>query len=341
MIEEHAPAVLPAWDSFVARCPDATCHQLSGWSQVATRAYGLRARLLISRESSEGPVRGVLPLFVVPRPFHHYVTTGVFGAYGKVLADGPATSELLDAARAFTDREGAQYLHVKGLGDGPAPCGFARQDLWVRALLPLRGGADAVWSRFKSSMRAAIRQGRAAGLELREGHGELEAFHDVLADNMHRLGSPIYGLRFFRAALDAFGDRVNVFTLRKEGVPISGALTIAFNGVMNVPFASSRKAFFPMRPNNLLYWSIIERACALGLETLDFGSSMRNSSALAFKLGWRAVTEPVASYVYAHDGGTPDLGPGAAGLQAGVELWKRLPGPVADALGPMVARFMV
>jgi len=342
MIEIREGGRCPEWDAYVDRAPRATCYHASAWTEIVDRAYRVQTLRVVSRRCAGAPIRGVLPLFVAPRPFARYVTTGPFGSYGPVLADHPgAAAELLDAARAVTLRSRARYLHIKSLDDGPAPDGFARQDLWVRATLPLDGGPGAVWSGMRKGARAAVRQAKRNGFEPRRGRDELEPFYDVLAENMHRKGSPIYGVPFFRALLDAFGPRADVVTLHEDGRAVAGALTIAFRGVLYVPFASSRAAYFPKRPNNHLYWEIIESACASGLPTLDFGSSMRGTSTLAFKRHWGARVEPIASYVYARRTSEPDLGPSSAAVQRGVELWKKLPRGVVDAVGPWVCRFML
>lgn len=330
------------WDAYVGAHPEATLYNLSGWGPVARRAYGVHDYLLVSRAHPGAPVRGGLTLFVVSRLFTRYVTTGVFGAYGPILADDDdVRAELLDAARRFTDQQHAGHLHVKMLGEIPTPAGFARNDIWVTAMLPLAGGSQAVWKRLRKSIRAAVRQAERAGLEVRWGHGELDAYYDVLADNMHRKGSPIYGKRFMRELVESFGDRADVITLWLGAQPISGALTIAFNGVMYVPFASSRAPYFRLRPNDLLYWRIIERAAERGLHTFDFGSSMRDTTTLDFKRHWGSLVQPVTSYVYTRGAEQPVLAPSTPAVKAVVRLWKTMPRPAADALGPVVTRFIV
>jgi FemAB-related protein (PEP-CTERM system-associated) len=307
---------------------------------IAERVYGLRARLVVARRS--GSITGVLPLVCVPRPLGRYLTTGLFGAYGPVLAADPDTkTALLDAARRVATELDVRYVHIKSLGDEPAPHGFSRHDLWVTAMLPLEGGADAVWASFKSSIRAAVRQALRAGFELRSGPAQLDAFYDVLAENMHRKGSPIYGRAFVHALHDALGARADVVTLWRDGVPVSGAFTITHGDVFYVPFASSLARCFKLRPNNLLYWRLIERACASGHRVFDFGTSMRGASTLAFKLHWGATMRAVPSYVWTRTSDRPQLVPVSRAAQTGVALWKMLPRTLADALGPQICRVIL
>src|SRR5438876_1123535 len=86
------------------------------------------------------------------------------------------------------------------------------------------------------------------GGTLRAGPGELAPFYDVLAENMHRKGTPIYGFPMMRELAGALGDRAEVVTLWKDGAAISGGFTIHHKGTVYVPFASSRAAAFHMNP---------------------------------------------------------------------------------------------
>lgn len=331
------------WDGFVAQQTAATCYELQGWAEIAARAYELPAHLLVSRAHVGAPIRGVLPLFVVPRLGQRYVTTGLFGAYGAHAATlGPpeARAELLDEAMRVTEKTRALHLHVKALA-GPIPSlgsGFVRHDVWARAVLPLDGGAEGAWRRVKAAVRAQVRQAKHCGLEPRVGHDQLGHFYDVLAENMHRKGAPIYGLRFMRALVETFAERAQVVTLWLGRRAIAGALTLRFNGVVTVPFASARAAYFRLRPNNLLYWFMVERAANEGARVFDFGSSLADTTSLAFKRGWGAVVEPIHSHVYAR-GAQPVLAPAqSATVGAAIRLWRALPRGAADALGPWVCR---
>jgi hypothetical protein len=132
-----------------------------------------------------------------------------------------------------------------------------------------------------------------------------------------------------------------VILLRHEGRVVSGGLIVSFYGTMLVPFVSSRPSAFRLRPNNLLYWEIARRAVDLGLHTLDFGSSLRDSTGLEFKESWKPRLEPIGSYVYADRGNAPALAPADSALaRNAVKVWSHLPSRLASALGPMVCRWI-
>ena len=167
-----------------------------------------------------------------------------------------------------------------------------------------------------------------------------------LAGNYHRKGTPVYGYAIMRelyAALGALGgDRAEAVTLWKGDEVISGALVVYHKDTVYVPFCSSRAEHFNLNPNNLIYWEIMRRACARGMKTLDFGRSPVDSSSLAFKLGWGAVTTPQPYLLHTARGDPPGLSTEDASVQRLIHLWQRLPRPVADALGPSIhRRFLV
>ena len=330
------------WDAYVSRQPGATLYDLFAWKTVAETAYRMRAPFLVVRDGPGRPIRGVLPLVRVPRPFAPYLTSGLFGSYGPLLADEQrhASALLGDATRRIDDGH-ASFLHLKLLGRAPEQPGLKRNDVWVTAQLDLGKDSDELWKRLRSPMRTKIRGTQRAGLVAEYGPAGLGAFYDVLSENMGRKGAPIYGAGFMRTLLDVLSPRADVVLLRHEGRVVSGALIAWFNGTMVVPFASSRPSAFHLRPNTLLYWEIARRALDLGLHTLDFGSSLRDSTGLEFKEAWKPRIEPIGSYVYARGDKAPALAPAdSAVARNAVKIWSHLPAQVAQLLGPTVCRWI-
>ncbi len=338
IVEELCPAAHTEWDAYVDTHPKANCYHLRAWQAVAQRAYRLRAPFLMVRDTTGGPVRGVLPLFIVRSPLGGYVTTGLFGAYGPILADGEkACRALIGEARRITDEEGTSYLAIKALGDGPT-LDLDRRDMCVISRLPLEPHPDLMWKKFRGEIRTAIRKAQHSELIVLTGSAHLSAYYDVLAENMHHKGTPIYGYSFMRELVQALGDRCEVVTMWVDGLPVSAALLIYHGHTVHTPFMSSVPWSFKLRPNNLLYWEIIQRGCGRGMEFVDFGRSPRGSSSLTFKLRWGAEVMPQPWYIYTSRGKPPDLDPDSASVQRLVRLWQHLPRPLADVLGPSVCR---
>lgn len=330
-----------AWDAYVDGRSGATVHHRFAWKLVAERAYRLKAPFVIARDVESGAIRGVLPLIRVPRPFASYLATGLFGAYGRLLADDEACGRALVAHAVERVASGeASHLHLKLIGDAPRGLPLEHRDIWVTAKLDLDPDPDALWRRVPRKIRSGTRRAREAGLELARGPGELDGFYEVLFENMRRKGAPGYGRRFFASALALLAPHAQVLTLRHRGRAVSGAFLAWSGGTLYVPFASSLVDYFKLGVNNLLYTELVAMAYACGCHTIDFGSSIRGSSGLEFKLHWRPYLEPITSYVYAARG-QPKLDPRESAIaKVVVAGWKRLPRGAARVLGPQLCRWI-
>lgn len=375
-VERLGPEKHAEWDAFANAHPLSTVFHLSAWNRIAKKVYGIENTIVVSR-GEDGKIRAGTTLFFAKRPGSWYVTSGIFGSYGPILAEEGESGrtglrEALEGAIAYTREKKAKYAHLKAL-EGPkgkndfTHPSFDRQDIWVTAFMGVGGTADELWKSLPGPMRTKVRKAEKSDLGIRWGSAsgtgagrderELREFYDVLADNMHRKGSPIYGYAFMQEIMREFADgRAGVeadtliLELGGEGAKghsgsttevVSGAMVLRHKGVVYVPFVSSRSKFFPLRPNNLLYWEIIRDANRRGNRWLDFGTSIRGASTLQFKESWGAATYPVVSYVYSESGEKIRLDAGAKSVQLGVELWKKLPRGIADRLGPKLSKLMV
>ena len=346
------------WDAFVHAHSLSTVFHLSAWNRIAEKVYGIANTIIVSR-GPDGAIRGGTTVFFVKRPGSWYVTSGTFGAYGPLLVDPgsdtrEALREVLDGATEYARENRAKYFHLKTL-EGPkgkqdfTHPSYERQDIWVTAFMAVGGTSDELWKALPGPMRSKVRKPEKSELGIRWGSDdrELTEFYDVLSDNMHRKGSPIYGYPFMQEIMSEFGKadsgvESDILILEtKEGEVVSGAMVLRHKGVVYVPFVSSRAKFFPLRPNNLLYWEIIRNSNSRGMEWLDFGTSIRGASTLQFKESWGAATYPVASFVYSESGEKVRLDAGAKSVQFGIEIWKRLPRGVVDRLGPKLSKIMV
>ena len=88
-----------------------------------------------------------------------------------------------------------------------------------------------------------------------------------------------------------------------------------------------------------MYWEVMRRAAERGCRVFDFGRSKVGTGAHAFKRNWGFEPAPL-DYRYALRPGAaiPDNSPLNPKFRLFVEGWKRLPLPVANAVGPFIVR---
>ena len=76
-----------------------------------------------------------------------------------------------------------------------------------------------------------------------------------------------------------------------------------------------------------------------GCDRFDFGRSKTGSGAYDFKRNWGFEPEPLGYATWTAPGAEPrDADPTSSKHSAKIDLWKRLPLPVANLIGPLIAR---
>jgi serine/alanine adding enzyme len=326
------------WDAFVAAHPEATGYHLWAWRRVFEQAFGHETCYLAARRGPD--VAGVLPLVAFRSwLFGRFMVSLPFVNYGGVLAsDAEATQALLDAAtRAASDR-GCRHLELRHtarrLPDLPV------KQHKVGMTLELESDATRAWEQLDRKVRNQVRKAQKSDLVGVTGGRELlDEFYGIFAVNMRDLGTPVYGRAFFDCVLREFPDAARVHVVRLGATPVASGITFAHRRTIEVPWASSLKAYRALCPNNLLYWSIIEHAVAGGFQTLDFGRSTPNEGTYEFKRQWGAEASPLFwEYALVSAESVPDQSPANPKFKSAIELWKRLPVPVATAIGPHIVR---
>jgi FemAB-related protein (PEP-CTERM system-associated) len=328
-----------SWDRFVESHPRATVAHLAPWRTVVEEAYGHLTYGLLARRGSD--VLGVLPLVLIrSRIFGRRLVSMPFLDYGGIAAETDSGAEqlLCDAAVDLGRSLGAQSLglrqfHATSIPTEPGP---------DRATMLLAlTGEDAVWRALPSERRNRVRKAERSGLGCEWGGAELlPDFYGVFATNMRDLGSPVHSRAFFAAMVRALPDVARVMVVRdRDRRPVGGAVCLFHRGSVMVPWVSSLREAFALCPNFALYWEIIRAACREGHRVLDLGRSFRNAGTYEFKRQWGAEPYPLP-WVFRDlvPGAAPPVDRDSSRFAKAIDLWKRLPVPVANAIGPWVRR---
>jgi FemAB-related protein (PEP-CTERM system-associated) len=326
------------WDTFVAAHPEATGYHLWAWRGVFEQAFGHETCYLAARRGSD--VVGILPLVAFRSwLFGRFMVSLPFVNYGGVLAsDDAATEALMEAATRVASERDCRHLELRHtsrrLPDLPV------KQHKVGMMLTLAPDAAKAWEQLDRKVRNQVRKAQKSELVSAVGGRELlDEFYGIFAVNMRDLGTPVYGRAFFERVLDAFPEAARVHVVRQGATPVAAGITFAYRRTIEVPWASSLKSYRALCPNNLLYWAIIEHAVAGGFETLDFGRSTPNEGTYDFKRQWGAVPSPLFwEYALVTAESMPDQSPANPKFKSAIELWKRLPVPVATAIGPHIVR---
>ena len=325
------------WDAFVAQCPDATFFHLIGWKDILEECFGHRTHYLLAER---GPrLVGVLPLAEVRSLlFGHALVSLPFCAVGGAAAsETDAIDALHGAARQLGERVGAEYLELRNraLREPSWP----RQDLYAAFRKELAPDAEANLRAIPRKQRAMVRKGIANGL-LSRVDARVDTFFSLYADNVHRHGTPPLAKRYFEALGKTFGRDVEVLTVcDPSGRPVSGVLSFYFRDEVLPYYAGDLLAARELAANDFKYWELMRRACERGIRVFDYGRSKRGTGPFDFKRNWGFEPAPLAyEYCLYRREGIPENNPLNPKYRALIALWRRLPVPVANFLGPHLVK---
>jgi CelD/BcsL family acetyltransferase involved in cellulose biosynthesis len=154
---------------------------------------------------------------------------------------------------------------------------------------------------------------------------------------MRDLGSPVHSRKFFTAILEEFAESAKLMLVRKGDLAIGGALCFFFKDTLLVPWASSRREYFSLCPNNLLYWEMIQWGCKNGYKRFDFGRSSPGSGTYYFKKQWGTKEEQLHWQCLSRKHGRPTL------IHADdpkyrwvIRAWQHLPISMTKLIGPLL-----
>lgn len=325
------------WEAFVHGCPEATFFHRIGWRDVIQTSFGHRARYLVAERGKS--IVGILPLAEVKSfLFGHALVSLPFCAVaGVAAADRDSLQALHHAAKALGERIGAQHLELRN--PSPRAPAWPRQDLYAsfrKALLP---NVDANMAAIPRKQRAMVRKGIKNGLASELDPG-VDRFFSLYADNVHRHGTPPLPKRYFEALRKTFGSDAEVLTvIDATGKPVTSVLSFYFKDEVLPYYAGDCVEARDLAANDFKYWELMRRACETGVRLFDFGRSKQGTGPYDFKRNWGFEPAPLAyEYCLYKRDSIPQNNPLNPKYRAFIALWKRLPMPVANAIGPHLVK---
>ena len=146
--------------------------------------------------------------------------------------------------------------------------------------------------------------------------------------------------RFFSSLLSAFGDASEILIVVDDaGRPVSGVMSFYFRDEVLPYYAGDVARARDLAANDFKYWELMRRACERGMRIFDYGRSKRGTGSFDFKKNWGFVPTPLAyEYELYNRSAVPQHNPLNPKYRAFIALWRRLPQPVANAIGPLFVR---
>ena len=325
------------WDAFVMDCAAATFFHRAGWQQIIESIFRHRTHFLYAERG--GRIEAILPLaHVKSLLFGNALVSLPFCVYGGVASNTvEAATALETAAEQLTRQLGASHLELRNV-EARHP-DWPTQDLYVafrKEILPdAEANLLAIPRKQRAMVRKGIKNGLASGID-----STTDRFFALYADNVHRHGTPALPKRYFEALRRVFDKDCEVLTVvDRSGKPVSSVLSFYFRDEVLPYYAGDHPTARELAANDFKYWELMRHACERGLGVFDYGRSKRGTGSYSFKKNWGFEPQPLHyEYVLYRGDSIPQNNPMNPKYRAFIALWRRLPIPLANRLGPFIVR---
>lgn len=310
------------------------------WLLAIEAGTGQQAHCLIAERA--GTIVAILPFHLVHSPlFGRALVSSAFAVGGGILStSAKATQMLAHEICTLAERWSCPTVELRG-GSLPGGNWIEKRDSHANFLKPLQGDDDAELLAIPRKQRAEVRKGLDNGLTVVTGRTvqDLDLHYAIYAESVRNLGTPVFPRSLMASVLDAFGEDADILTVLDGDRPVASVFSLYHKGVVMPYWGGGLWDARRLRANDVMYYTLMNHARRRGCTHFDFGRSKTESGAYFFKKNWGFEPEPMAYAVHTADGQAPrDINPNSPKYRAQIALWQKLPLPVANILGPWIAK---
>lgn len=329
-IFELTAAKQQAWNDFVARDTGGTFFHRAEWKDVLERAFGLKTFYLYGEE--RGEITGVLPLALVKRPlFGHALISTPLCVYGGALGN---KAPLEQYAVAKAKGLGVEYLELRNVERTAQD--WPQSERFYTFQRALSDNQDENLKSIPRKQRAEVRKAIDARLET-YCNQDIDLFYNIYSLSVRNLGTPIFAKKYLKVLVDVFGPSCEVTTIYHQGNPLTSVLSFKYNDRILPYYGGGLPAAREHSAYPFMYWKVMENAADAGFRIFDFGRSMKDSGAFAFKKNFGFDPVPLHyQYQLVRAKDVPDMDPDNPRNKFITSAWKKLPLPLANKIGPFL-----
>ncbi len=335
---EHIEQHVSEWDRFLAHSGSATVFHDYRWKAIIEKTFRHACHYFAAVSGSA--ITGVLPLVEIrSRWFGRMAVSMPFVPYGGIVADDlESAAALADAAIELAFRSGDQSLELRQYTAGGLS--WPRREHKVGLAIALPQDLDPYWKSLSSRLRGKVRKAQRTGASFAAAGAEgVRPFYSVFARNMRDLGTPVYPRGLFENAAEAFGSDCRVFLVSLGSRPVAAAFGLTGYGVLQLPWICSDYRYSTSYVNEYLYWSILEWAHGEKLSKVDLGRCTAGGGNHRYKQQWNPEERQLSWCCRTLEPGpAADLSPENPRYRLAIRCWRKLPLPIANAIGPSIVR---
>jgi FemAB-related protein (PEP-CTERM system-associated) len=327
---------MQSWDNYVQQHVAGTFFHLSGWKTVIEQAYGHDTCYLLAKKDEQ--IVGVLPLgHIKSRLFGNALISNPFCVYGGAISDDQEICAKLEkAAQKEAIHRYVDYLELRNIkktrDDWPI------KELYVTFRKEIDSDPEVNLKAIPRRQRRMVRQGIKSGL-VSHIENNVETFYQIYSTSVRNHGTPVFPKKYFELLKQIFAEQCEVRLVKKNNETISAVMSFYFRDEVLPYYGGGLLAARQYNAFDFMYWDLMQTVCQQGVRIFDYGRSKIGTGSYSFKKNWGFLPEPLHyQYCLVKSDRIPEINPLNPKYQIFIKLWKRLPLPIANALGPFLAR---
>ncbi len=325
-----------AWDEYVLKHPDSTFYHQIGWKYIVEKSYGHKPHYLFARENGE--INGVLPLFIMKSSlFGKKLVSLPFAPYGgSCYNDEYIKNMLIQEAINVVQERDMDFLELRHQISYDNNKLLNKTD-YITYVIDLEN-EQTVWEKIKRDRQRNIQKGSKNNLEL-NWDASVDDFYEIHSHTMRDLGTPSHSIQFFKNCISEFPNNSKVLSLKYSDKLIGCQILFFFKDTIIAAWGSSIEDYKNYMPDQFTIWEILKYGCSNGFRHFDFGRCLQNTSAFKYKERWGGYPKQLLYQYYIYNTDImPDNSQSNPKRQKFSNLWKKLPIPITEILGPIIRK---
>ncbi len=336
-IKELSAEFVQQWDDYVMQHNQSTFFHLAGWKDVLTRAFSHRCYFLMALDDNK--VVGILPLARIHSfLFSDSLISLPFSVYSGVLANTDEIKEkLIHVAVSYAKKLKVETLELRH--ETEVMKEWPRKSLYVTFKKQLDPDEEKNLMAIPRKQRAMVRKGIKKGLYSVEDEN-IDRMFLAYSESVRNLGTPIFAKKYLKILKEVFKDKCRILTvLDKEDQLIASVMSFYFKKEVLPYYGGGTYRARAVAGNDFMYWELMRLSVKEGIEVFDFGRSKEGTGSYKFKTHWGFEPKPLHYEVKLISADSiPEINPLNPKYQYFIKMWQKLPLPIANFLGPFLAK---
>jgi CelD/BcsL family acetyltransferase involved in cellulose biosynthesis len=295
---------------------------------------------------SHGGLAGVFPAFLVRDVlFRPRLLSLPYSDYGGPLYGDEGLA--LQALAEIVDKFKSMVKLIEIRGNIPAGSVFKPLNYYKSHRLNLLLGLPELQKKIdKKTIQYSIRKAERSGLVTREANDleGMEEFYRLNQLTRKKHGVPSQPKAFFANVLTHVILRGSGFLVLAyhQDRAVAGSLFLTSGKRIHYKFnVSDPSVLGKLTPNHALTWHAIKKGCEEGYESIDFGrSSPDNEGLMRYKAMWGNTVREALYFYYPEIRGASSMQEEGRFYKTFTDIWRRIPAPITDKIGPLLYRKM-